>query len=595
MGWEFYKTSIYALKRKIADMNLLVAIGTSAAYFYSVIVLFFPDLIPKAKNTYFESAAAIITFILIGRYLETKARNKATSFMKSLLKLKPEKATILVDGKEIEIPAENIVKGDIVVLKAGDKVAVDGIIIEGGCELDQSAITGESLPVFKSENENVISGSIVKNGYCKIKAITSGADNTINHIIKLILEAQSKKPKIAKLADKIVSYFVPSILIIAIFTFDIWYFFTENITVSLIPAVSVLIIACPCALGLATPIAVVSVVGRAAKEGVLIKNPEVLEIIDKVKSVIFDKTGTLTKASLKVVNFKFENPEYKDLAYNLSLKTNHPISKAIVEGLKSENDLKIENIEYIVGKGIKAYWQNKPIYLGNLSLLEENNINLSENYKKILNKEIEKGRTVIFLATNDKVLGYISLEDEIREEAKEVIKWLKENGYKVYMLTGDNEKTAKNVAKIVGIENVFSNVLPEYKLKIVKSLQEKGEKVIFVGDGINDAPSLSEADIGIAIGGKGSQLAKESGDVILLSDSLKAVIKFIKLSKIGKTTIKQNLFWAYVYNIIGIPIAAGILYPINGLLLRPIFASIAMSLSSITVVLNALRIKVIKL
>ena len=576
-------------------MNLLVAVGTSAAYFYSFLVLFFPFLFPEdMRNTYFESAAAIITFVLIGRYLETKAKNKATSFMKNLLNLKPDKAIILVDSKEIEVPADNIVKGDIVVLKAGDKVPVDGNLIEGNCEVDQSAITGESLPVLKQKGDEVISGSIVKNGYCKIKAKTSGTETVINQIINLILQAQSKKPKIAKLADKIVYYFVPSILIIAVITFDIWYFFTENIQMALIPSVSVLIIACPCALGLATPIAVVSVVGRSAKEGILIKNPEILEIIDNVKNVIFDKTGTLTKGKLKVANYKFEGLIFKDIAYSLSKKTNHPISKAILKEIKSENEIDIEEFEYITGKGIKAKIENKNVLLGNVSLLKDENANLDEKYKNLLKEETEKGRTVIFLSVDGIITGFISLEDEVREEAKEVIKWLKLNGYKVYMLTGDNEKVAKSVANYLGIGNVFYEVLPEDKYKIVKSIQEKREKVLFIGDGINDAPAISQADIGVAMS-SGTDIAKEAGEAIILSDNLSSVIKFIKLSKAGKSNIKQNLFWAYFYNTVGIPVAAGILYPISGVLLKPIFASIAMSLSSVSVVLNALRIQLKKL
>ena len=575
-------------------MNLLVVIGTSAAYFYSLFVLFFPQFFPEtSRNTYFESAAAIITFILLGRYLETKARNKATSFMKSLLNLKPQKSIIIVDGKEIEVDADSIVEEDIVVLKKGDKVPVDGIVIEGSCEVNQSAITGEYMPVLKEKGQNVISGSLIQDGYCKIKALRNSKSSVLNQIIKTILEAQSKKPPIAKFADKVVYYFVPTILIISILTFDIWYFFTENFQLSLIPAVSVLIIACPCALGLATPIAIVSLIGRSAKEGILIKNPDVVEIINSVKTVVFDKTGTLTKGKLKVSSFILENENLKDYLYTLASKSNHPISKAVVEKFEG-NVLEVKNFENITGKGLKAVINGEIVLNGSLRLMKENNIEIPKKYIEFYENETKKGKVVVFLAVNNKVVGVVSIEDEIREEAKDVIGKLKKEGYEILMITGDSKNTALEVAKKLGIDNVYFEVFPEDKLKIVENLQKEGKKVMFVGDGINDAPAMAKADVGLSMS-SGADIAKETGDAVILSNNLKSILKFIKLSKEGNKIIKQNLFWAYFYNLIGIPVAAGILYPINGLLLKPVFASIAMSFSSVSVVLNALRLQIKRL
>ncbi|EDP74174.1 Heavy-metal transporting P-type ATPase [Hydrogenivirga sp. 128-5-R1-1] len=513
--------------------------------------------------------------------------------MKSLLNLKPQKSIIIVDGKEIEVDADSIVEGDIVVLKKGDKVPVDGIVIEGSCEVNQSAITGEYMPVLKEKGQNVISGSLVQDGYCKIKALRNAKSSVLNQIIKTILEAQSKKPPIAKFADKVVYYFVPTIIIISILTFDIWYFFTENFQLSLIPSVSVLIIACPCALGLATPIAVVSLIGRSAKEGILIKNSDVVEIINNVKTVVFDKTGTLTKGKLKVSSFILENEGLKDYLYTLASKSNHPISKAMVEKFEG-SVLEVENFENITGKGLRAVINREIVLNGSLRLMKENNVEIPKKYIEFYENETKKGKVVVFLAVNSKVVGVVSIEDEIREEANEVISKLKKEGYEILMITGDSKNTALEVAKKLGIDNVYFEVFPEDKLKIVENLQEEGKKVMFVGDGINDAPAMAKADVGLSMS-SGADIAKETGDAVILSNNLKSILKFIKLSKEGNKIIKQNLFWAYFYNSIGIPVAAGILYPINGVLLKPVFASIAMSFSSVSVVLNALRLQVKRL
>ncbi len=594
VGSYFYKSSLSALKNRNADMNILVALGTSIAYFYSLLVLIFPHIFPKQmQNTYFESCASIITFILLGRYLEIKVRNKTTSFMKELLKLKPKKSLIEVDGKQIEINSENIIKGDIVILRKGDKAAVDGVVIEGRCEANQSPITGEYKLVVKEKGDKIISGSIIEDGFCKIKATTSGKQSTVNQIIKLILEAQSKKPNIARLSDKIVAYFVPTIMIISILTFDIWYFLTGNIQMSLIPAVSVLIIACPCALGLAVPIAIVSAVGKASKEGILIKNPEILEIINKIKVAIFDKTGTLTTGNLKLKKLYLENDHYKNYIYSLSLKSNHPISKSILSEIKGSK-LKVENFKYIVGRGLKGTIEDKEILLGNTKLMEEYNIRVNSKYKKIIEKESRQGSIVILLAINKQIVGILTFKDELKPEAKEVIEFFKDKGIKVVMLTGDSKIVADSVARELKIDEYFYELSPKDKIQIVKNFQKNGSKVMFIGDGINDAPALTQADIAIAVT-NATDLAKETGDVILLSGNLKSLIKFIKISHLSNKIIRENLMWAYLYNTLLIPMAAGILYPFFGILIKPIFSAIAMSLSSVSVVLNALRIQMKRL
>ncbi|NPA53054.1 MAG: cadmium-translocating P-type ATPase [Aquificae bacterium] len=584
IGKEFYTSAFGGLKNRIADMNLLIAVGTSAAYFYSVFVLFFPSFFPKEmRHLYFDGAAAIITFILLGRYLEHRSKNKATSFMKKLLSLKPEKARIIIDGKEIEIPAENIVVGDTIIVKAGEKIPVDGIVLEGEGEVDQSMITGEPLPVYKKAGDTVIGGTINKTGFLKIKATKTGKDTVLSQIIKLLLEAQSKKPPIGRLADRIVSIFVPSILIISIIVFDLWYLLADNIQYGFLSAVSVLIIACPCALGLATPIAVVVSVGRGAKEGILIKNPEIVEGIKDIDIAIFDKTGTITEGKPSVVDKKIFDKEKISFAIPVLKASNHPLSKAVLDILEDKENKKAENIHQIPGKGIKGIVEGKTVFIGNKIFLEENGMNV-----------LKTDKTAVFVAVDKTLVAAFYIEDKIKKEAKEVIKKLKEKGIKTVLLTGDIKETAQKIGKEAGFDEIYAEVLPGEKYKIVETFQKEGKKVLFVGDGINDAPALGKADIGIAVW-QASDIAKEAGDIILLKKDLRLVLKGINLSEKTLKIIKQNLFWAYIYNIIGIPIAAGALYPVFGILLKPVFAGIVMSISSIFVVMNALRLQFIKL
>ncbi len=563
-------------------MNLLISIGTSTAYFYSILVIFFPYLFPEGmRHLYFDGAAAIITFVLLGRYLEIRSRSKASEFMKKLISLKPQMARIIVDGKEIEIPAENVVVGDIVIVRPGEKIPVDGIIIYGECEVDQSMITGEPLPVFKSKGDTVIGGTINKTGVIKVKAKKTGRDTVLFQIIKLLSEAQGKKPPIGRLADRITAFFVPVVLIISVLVFDIWYIFGNNLQIGFIASVSVLIIACPCALGLATPIAVVVAVGRGAKEGMLIKNPEIVEIIGKVNLAVFDKTGTLTEGKPTVVESKIYKEDLLKYLSVLLKNSNHPLSRAIYEYLGDyEGDLK--DFYQIAGKGVKGYVNNKAVLVGNLKFLKEHGIDVEETP--------ERDMTIVYGAVDNSIVAEFYISDRIRDEAYTVVKKLKERGIKTVLLTGDSKNIAEKIGKKIGIDVVYGELMPEEKYRIVEKMQKEGNIVMFIGDGINDAPSMGKADIGIAVSGA-TDIAREAGDILLLKNDLRLLIKSIKLSEETLKIIKQNLFWAYIYNMLGIPIAGGMLYPLTGFLLKPVFAGIAMSLSSVSVVSNALRLQ----
>jgi Cu2+-exporting ATPase/Cu+-exporting ATPase len=598
-GYEFYKSSFMSLKNRLADMNLLVSLGTFSAYLYSVSVLLFPSFFPEnMRHVYFEGSSAIITFVLLGRYLEQKSKLKATDFMKNLLSLKPTYATIIVDGKEYQVKAENIVKGDTIIVRPGDKIPVDGIIIEGQTEIEQSFLTGESNLVYKKEGDEVLGGSINKVGVIKIKATKNAKDSVLNQIINLLLEAQSKKPKIGQLADRISQVFVPSVLIFAIVVFNIWYYLGYPLNFAFTTALAVLVIACPCALGLAIPIVIVNIVGRAAKEGILIKNPEVIENLKDIGIVIFDKTGTLTEGKFQVVDTLYKGSK-EDLEMILSLEKdiNHPISQSIVNFME-ENGFNFVNIsqkQILAGRGIVGIFENIKLYIGNKKLFEEIGINISDEFLEFLKKNEENGYTVIFGAVDDGIVLALAVSDGIKKEALEVVKWFKNKGVKTVLLTGDNEKVAKNVAKTLSIDEVYWQLTPIDKYKFIKNLKSDYEKsIVFVGDGINDAPAMAECDVGIAVE-SASDITKDAGDIILLNSNLRGVLKAVVLAEKGLKIIKQNLFWAYVYNLIGIPVAAGFLYPNFGILLNPMYAGMAMAFSSITVVLNALRLKRISL
>ncbi|WP_457621169.1 copper-translocating P-type ATPase [Persephonella sp.] len=585
-GWEFYRSAFSGIKNRIADMNLLIAIGTSAAYFYSVAVIFFPFLFPEEmRHLYFDGAAAIITFVLLGRYLEVRSRSKASEFMKKLLSLKPQMARIIVDGKELEIPAENVVVGDIVVVRPGEKIPVDGVIVEGECEVDQSMITGEPLPVLKKRGETVIGGTVNKTGVIRVKALKTGRDTVLFQIIKLLSEAQGRKPPIGRLADKITAYFVPLVLIFSVVVFDLWYLIGDNVQLGFIASVSVLIIACPCALGLATPIAVVVSVGRGAKEGMLIKNPEIVESVGKVSIAVFDKTGTLTEGKPSVSNSKIYRQDLLSYISALLKNSNHPLSRAVYEYI-GDFDGKVKDFQQVAGKGVKGVVDGRTVVVGSLRFLKESGINAGNVSKD--------DQTVVYGAVDGEIVAEFYISDRLREEAGYVINKLKEKGIKTVLLTGDSKKVADRIGKELGIDEVYGELMPEDKYRIVENFQKEGNVVMFVGDGINDAPSMGKADVGIAVSGA-TDIAREAGDILLLKNDLRLVIKGIRLSEETLKIIKQNLFWAYIYNVLGIPIAGGILYPFTGFMLKPVFAGIAMSFSSVSVVSNALRLQFKKL
>ena len=588
VGWGIYKSAFGALRNKTANMDSLIALGTSAAYFYSVYVIFFLPM----GDQYFEAAAVLITFVMLGRYLEAIAKGKTSEAIGKLMNLSPKIATVIRNGKEMKIPVDNVVVGDIVIVKPGEKIPVDGVIIEGSSAIDESMITGESMPVEKKKGDTVIGATINKHGSFKFKATKVGANTTLSLIIKLIEDAQGKKAPIQRFADKISAYFVPVVIGIAILAFSIWYFVVGmSFSFSLIIAVSVLVIACPCALGLATPTAIMVGTGKGAEKGILIKGGDALETAHKLYAVVFDKTGTLTQGKPQVTDIvsmgKMSENDILKIAASIEKNSEHPLAQSIV--LKAgEKKIKLENVrnfKAVPGHGVegnigkKKIIVGKPEYARRLGKIDDSQIKSLE----------EDGKTVVVLLVNRKVEGIIAIADVVREDSIKAVKELQKQKIFVYMITGDNQRTANAIAKQIGVKHVIAEVLPEDKAKEVKKLQKKG-KVAMVGDGINDAPALAQADIGIAIG-SGTDVAMETGNIVLMNNSTLDVVKAIKLSRITISKIKQNMFWALFYNSLGIPIAAGLLYPSTGWLLSPIIAGGAMALSSVSVVLNTLLMK----
>jgi P-type Cu+ transporter len=587
VGSQFYKGAFGALKNKSANMDSLVALGTSAAYFYSVYVV-----LGGNGHQYFEASAVLITLVVLGKYFEAVAKKRTSSAIKKLMHLTPKKAIVIRKGKEMVIPVSEIEINDIILVKPGGKVPVDGVIIEGDSSIDESMITGESIPVDKKVKDNVIGGTVNKQGAFKFKATKIGKDTTLAHIIKLIEDAQGKKAPIQRFADTVSSYFVPIVIVIAALAFLSWYFiFNAEFSFALITAVAVLVIACPCALGLATPTAIMVGTGKGAKNGILIKGGDSLETAHELKYIIFDKTGTITKGMPEVTDIiQLEKKDILEISASIEKNSEHPLGEAIVKRAKEKNVSlkKVTNFKSITGKGVEAKLDGKKHHLGNVRLMKDNKIGMGSHLEKVKGLE-EDGKTVMFLAEGKKLIGLVGVADTIKKSSRMAVKNLERLGIKVYMITGDNSRTANAIAKKSGIRNVFSEVLPEDKAKYVKKLQ-KGGKVAMVGDGINDAPALAQADIGIAMG-SGTDVAMETGDIVLMKDDLLDVPKAIKLSKITMSKIRQNMFWALFYNSLGIPIAAGILYPWTGWLLNPMLAGGAMAFSSVSVVLNSLLLR----
>lgn len=607
IGKRFYKVGFRQLFMLSPNMDSLVAVGTSSAFIYSLYIsykIFADNNIHLMHSLYYESAAMIIAFVMLGKYLETLSKGKASAAIKKLVNFQAKKANIIRNGEIVEIDINEVSKGDIVFIKPGEKIPVDGTIIEGHSTIDEAMITGESIPVEKLENDKVYSGSINKDGALKVVVNATEGETLISKIAKLVEDAQMTKAPIARLADKVSLIFVPTVIFIAIFAALLWWFLIKYNVVSvsqnhfefvLTILISILIIACPCSLGLATPTAIMVGTGKGAELGILIKSGEALEKLNEIDTIVFDKTGTLTEGTPKVIDIvsignALSKDEILKIAASMEVNSEHPLGKAVYDEAKEKNVelYEVKKFLSISGRGVIGEIEEKKYLLGNKKLLLDNGIsNLHE--EEIHRYELE-GKTTILLADEEKLIAFITLADVVRNESIKLIEKLKKENIKTYMLTGDNERTAKVIAKKLGIDDVIAEVSPEDKYKKVKDLQEQGRKVVMVGDGVNDSPALAQADVGMAIG-SGTDIAIESADIVLMSKDIETILTAIRLSKATIKNIKENLFWAFFYNSCGIPIAGGLLYLFTGHLLNPMLAGLAMGLSSVSVVTNALRLK----
>ncbi len=597
-GSQFYTGAWKALTHRAADMNTLIAIGTGAAYIYSVVATFFPSFLPEnMRNIYFDTTAIIITLILVGRVLEARAKGRTSEAIKKLMGLQAKTARVVRNGKEIDLPIEQVLVGDIVVVRPGEKIAVDGVIVKGTSSVDESMITGESIPVEKNVGSEVIGATINKTGSFQFRAIKVGKDTALAQIIRMVQEAQGSKAPIQRLADIISGIFVPIVIAIAILAFVVWFDFGPEpaLTYALITFVTVLIIACPCALGLATPTSIMVGTGKGAENGILIKGGEALETAHKIQGIILDKTGTITIGEPKVTDViaynGFDENDILSLAAAVEKGSEHPLGEAIYKSAeeKSMTITEASSFKAIPGHGVEALVNDVKVQLGNLKLMQEQNIN-TDSAKDQLIALADEGKTPMLVAFDHKLAGIIAVADTLKKDSQQAIQTLHRMGLEVVMITGDNRRTAEAIARQAGVDRVFAEVLPEEKANHVKQLQLEGKIVAMVGDGINDAPALAQADVGIAIG-TGTDVAIEASDITLIKGSLTSVAHAIQLSKATMRNIKQNLFGSFIYNTLGIPIAAGTLYPFIGLLLSPIIASAAMAASSVTVVSNALRLR----
>ena len=600
-GRDFFLHGFKNLVRKSPTMDSLIAIGATAAVLYGIYATFrIVTVDPEAHmDLYYETAGTIITLILFGKLLEAKTKGQTSSSIKKLIGLQPKKAKIIENGAEKEVLIENLKVGDIVIVKPGEKIAVDGRIVEGATSIDESMLTGESLPVSKKVGDKVVGGSINKNGSIRFEATEIGKNTVLSQIIKLVEEAQGSKAPISRMADIVSAYFVPIVIGIAIITGIAWFLSGSGLVTALSFFIAILVIACPCALGLATPTSIMVGTGKGAENGILIKSGEALETAHKIKTVVFDKTGTITKGKPVLTDLiaygKYNENELLKIAASVENDSEHPLAEAIVNKAKEKNiEIKrYEKFRAMPGYGIRAIFEGKEVQIGNRKLMENRKINVEISQKDydILSNE---GKTPMYISIDNELAGLVAVADVIKETSKEAVEKLKKMGIKTIMLTGDNEKTAKFIAKQVGIDDVISEVLPYQKSQKVKELQEKDEFVAMVGDGINDSPALAQANVGIAIG-NGTDVAIESADIVLIRNDLRDVAGAISLSKATITNIKENLFWALFYNVLGIPFAAGIFYAFfNGPKLDPMIAAFAMSFSSVSVLGNALRLKFFK-
>jgi len=598
LGRDFYINAWKQAKHRSANMDTLVALSTGVAYVFSVFNTLFPHFWHERglhAHVYFEAAAVIIAFILLGKLLEEKAKGNTSSAIKKLMGLQPKTVTIVHEGgHQMQIPIELVAIGNTLLVKPGEKIAVDGTVVNGNSYVDESMLSGEPVPVLKNENDKVFAGTINQKGSFQFRADKVGSETMLAQIIKMVQDAQGSKAPVQKLVDKIAGIFVPIVILIAIAAFIAWNVFGgENaFTQGLLALITVLVIACPCALGLATPTAIMVGVGKGAEKGILIKDAESLELAKKVNAVILDKTGTITEGRPIVTNdfWADENAELKQILYSIEKQSEHPLAEAVVTHLNQQSLFTISGFESITGKGAKAQANGETYFIGNRRLVEENKIFIDKPISEKAHQWGKEAKTVIWFANSQEVVAVLAIADQVKATSQKAIQELQQSGIEVYMLTGDNQTTAKAVSEKVGIKHFKAEVLPEQKADYVKELQAKGKVVAMVGDGINDSTALAQADVSIAMG-KGSDIAMDVAKMTIISSDLAKIPEAIRLSKSTVSTIKQNLFWAFIYNLIGIPIAAGILYPINGFLLNPMLAGAAMALSSVSVVSNSLRLK----
>jgi Cu2+-exporting ATPase len=596
-GSRFFLSAWKQLLMGKSNMDSLVALGTGTAFLFSLFNTIFPHYLMgqgiEAK-VYYESAGLLIFFILLGKFFEQNAKKKTTAAVQSLLSLNVQELTILIDGIEKKIPVEAALPDDMVIVKPGDKIPLDGIILSGNSEIDESMLSGEPLPKFKKTGDTVFAGTINLNGYFHFKVTKTSDDTILSQMIRLVEAAQNDQAPIQKRVDIISSYFVPAVILLSILTATIWLLVgpEPRLTYAIISAVSVLVISCPCALGLATPTAIMVGIGRAAQKGILIKTAESLQFAARIDAILFDKTGTLTEGKPSVNSIKVydDNPQNLLILTSLEQSSEHPLSKAICQYINSNEDkLALSNFENISGRGVKAVFSDKFYYAGNLNWITENKISANEEQLKYLTELNETGDSLVFFANSTAILAIISLSDTIKSTSRKAIQELKSKGLDVYMLTGDRRAAAQKIADELGIVNFAADLLPSDKIDFVKKLQLSGKKVAMVGDGINDAPALAAADLGIGMN-SGTNIAVESADIVLLNNNLMQIPEMLHISKRTMSILNQNLFWAFFYNVLAIPIAAGLLYPAFGMLLDPMIAGAAMAFSSVSVVLNSLRI-----
>ena len=595
-GFDIIRNGYKNLIHKTPNMDTLVSIGVLSSFLYSIYSMFLiiKGDISAIHNLYFESVAMVIYFVKLGRYLDGMSKDKTKEAIQKLVKITPEKATIKIDGKEKTVTIDEVKKGNIVISKPGERISVDGKIVEGKAHLDESFITGESKPVNKGIGEKVIAGSINYDGYIEYEAEKIGKESTISEIVKLVVEASNTKAPIAKIADKVSSYFVPIVILLAIITFIIYLILGYNFADSLIVFVTILVVACPCSLGLATPLAIVVAEGLCANNGILVEKSEILENAQKIDTIVFDKTGTLTYGTLKISEIKnysnIETNKLLQLVGSIEKKSTHPIGKAFTDYLKENKieTLEVKEFGNVSGYGIIGKVNNQKMIIGNAKILKS--FNIENIYEKDEKELAEKGNSIIYVVQENKIIALIGVNDIIRKNAKETIEELNKNKIDTIMLTGDNKETAQKIAQDIGITKIRANVLPSEKTQVIKELKAENKKVMMCGDGINDSPALATADIGVSIK-SGTDIAMDSADVILTQNNLESILKLIKISKKTIKIIKQNLFWAFFYNVLMLPIAMGLLKPL-GIAINPMIASLAMVISSLTVIANTLRLKV---